>query len=60
MPKVSAPLLALLLCLAVLLSACGGDDEASSGDESSLTADAPCESVDMPEPQEFDLEPPPN
>ncbi len=60
MPKVFAPLLALLLCLGLALGACGGDDEASPEDESSLTVDAPCESVDIPEPQEFDLDPPPS
>ena len=59
-PKIPAPLLALLLCLGLVLTACGGDNEVSPEDGSSLTADGPCESVEIPEPQEFDLEPPPS
>lgn len=61
--KLFAPVLALLACLGLFLTACGGggeDPATSEGEDSSLSADAPCENVDAPEPQEFDLEPPPD
>jgi len=62
-PKRFASLLALLLALGVFVSACGGDDESSSeseGEETSLESDAPCDEAETPQPQEFDLDPPPN
>lgn len=61
MSKLSPLLAALLVAIGLFVSACGGDDEEPSGDEeeSSLTAESPCETVETPEPTEFDLDPPP-
>jgi cyclophilin family peptidyl-prolyl cis-trans isomerase len=52
---------ALLVAFALVLSACGGDDESSSDgeEESSAPADAPCETVEAPQPKEVSLDPPP-
>ncbi len=53
---------AFLVALGLVLSACGGDDEedpASGGEETSSTEETACESVDVPEPREVSLDPPP-
>lgn len=52
----------LLVALGLVLPACGGDDEdaSTSEEESSLTAEAPCESVELPQPKEVTLDPPPS
>ena len=61
MSKLAPFIAALLVALGLTLAACGGDDEESSGEdeESSLAAESPCETVEAPEPKEFDLDPPP-
>jgi peptidyl-prolyl cis-trans isomerase B (cyclophilin B) len=54
-------LLALILALAGLfLAACGEGEDSAGEEESSLTADSPCEPAEVPEPREVDLEPPPS
>ena len=60
MPKPSAILALLLAFVALLAASCGGNDEDSSaGEESSLTAESPCDSAAEPEPREVSLDPPP-
>jgi peptidyl-prolyl cis-trans isomerase B (cyclophilin B) len=55
--------IALLVALLLALSTCGGDEESGDGgDGGETTAEEPettCETVEAPEPQEFDLESPP-
>ncbi len=55
------PFAALLVALGLLLSACGGDDEGTStpAEEGTAATESDCESVELPEPTEFDLDPPP-
>ena len=53
---------ALIVCLGLALPACGGDDEGGSppeGEEASSTEETACESVELPEPREVKLDPPP-
>jgi len=50
----------LLLAFGLVLSACGDDDDSPGDSEESSVTDSPCESVEAPEPQEFNLEPPPS
>ena len=60
MPKSLAAPLALLAAATLSLAACGGDDGGSEdGEGTTEAADTPCESVELPAPQEFDLDPPP-
>jgi peptidyl-prolyl cis-trans isomerase B (cyclophilin B) len=59
-PKQLAPV-ALLVAAAFALGACGGDDgsDSADGEETAEAVDTPCESVELPAPQEFKLDPPP-
>ena len=52
---------ALLVALALVLSACGGDDDSSSEAEaeSSDSTDTPCETVEASQSKEVSLDPPP-
>jgi peptidyl-prolyl cis-trans isomerase B (cyclophilin B) len=60
-PKSLAALIALLVAFGIALSGCGGDDGSSGdGEETSAASDSPCESVELGEPQEFNLDPPPS
>ncbi len=60
MPRSLALITSLLIAFGVIVSACGGGDDSSDADEEGSAANSPCESVEAPEPKEFDLDPPPS